>query len=152
MIYFYCNHYKIVSVTIRQKEGAFMDSAKMLTMHNIRPSVIRVMIYDFVKNTKSHPTADEIYRCLHPKAPTLSKTTVYNTVKLFASGGLLKVLSIDGHQLRYDADTCHHGHFRCEECDRIFDFTIEKDCEAGLEGFDVTQREIFYSGRCGQCK
>ncbi len=110
------------------------------------------MIYDFVKNTKSHPTADDIYQCLHPKAPTLSKTTVYNTVKLFASEGLLKVLSIDGNQLRYDADTCHHGHFRCEECDRIYDFTIEKDCEAGLEGFDVSQREIFYSGRCIQCK
>lgn len=129
-----------------------MDSAKLLSLHSIKPSVIRVMIYDFVKNTKLHPTADEIYKHLQPKVPTLSKTTVYNTVKLFASGGLLKVLSIDPDQLRYDADTCHHGHFRCEECNGIFDFTIRGDYEEGLEDFFVTQREIFYSGRCSKCK
>ena len=129
-----------------------MDSAKLLSLHSIKPSVIRVMIYDFVKNTKSHPTADEIYKHLQPKVPTLSKTTVYNTVKLFASGGLLKVLSIDPDQLRYDADTFHHGHFRCEECNEIFDFTIRGDYEEGLEDFFVTQREIFYSGRCSKCK
>lgn len=129
-----------------------MDSAKILSQHNIKPSIIRVMIYDFVKNTKSHPTVDEIYKHLQPMAPTLSRTTVYNSVKLFASNGLFKALSIDGIQIRYDADIGHHGHFRCEECDRVFDFKIHEDAESGLDGFDITKREIFYSGSCIECK
>ena len=129
-----------------------MDSAKILSDHNIKPSIIRVMIYDYVRSTKSHPTVDEIYKHLHPMAPTLSKTTVYNSVKLFTSSGLFKALSIDGTQIRYDADTGHHGHFRCEDCERVFDFKIREGSESGLDGFDVTKREIFYSGRCIECK
>ena len=128
-----------------------MDSAKILSEHGIKPSLIRVMIYDFLKGTKSHPTVDEIYRQLHPTAPTLSKTTVYNSVKLFVSAGIVKALSIDGTQIRYDADTGHHGHFRCEECTKVYDFIIHENSESGLDGFKVDTREIFYSGRCKEC-
>ncbi len=128
-----------------------MDSARILSEHNVKPSIIRVMIYDFLRGTKSHPTVDEIYQHLHPTAPTLSKTTVYNSVKLFVANGLIKALSIDGTQIRYDADMGHHGHFRCEECSKVYDFTIHQDSESGLDGFDIFTREIFYSGCCKTC-
>lgn len=128
-----------------------MESAKILSDHNIKPSLIRVMIYDFLRGTKSHPTVDEIYQHLHPSAPTLSKTSVYNSLKLFVSSGLVKALSIDGTQIRYDADMGHHGHFRCEECSKVYDFNIHEDAESGLDGFKVDTREIFYSGCCREC-
>ena len=128
-----------------------MDSATVLLNYNIKPSIIRVMIYDYLRGTKSHPTVDDIYKALQPGAPTLSKTTVYNTVKLFVSAGLVKALSIDGTQIRYDADIGHHGHFRCDKCEKVYDFKISADAECGLEGFDVTKREIFYSGTCNHC-
>ena len=128
-----------------------MDSASILLKHNVKPSIIRVMIYDFLRGTKSHPTVDEIYQHLHPTAPTLSKTTVYNSVKLFVANGLIKALSIDGTQIRYDADMGHHGHFRCEECSKVYDFKIQQNAETGLDGFNVFTREIFYSGCCKNC-
>ena len=128
-----------------------MDSASILLKHNVKPSIIRVMIYDFLRGTKSHPTVDEIYQHLHPTAPTLSKTTVYNSVKLFVANGLIKALSIDGTQIRYDADMGHHGHFRCEGCTKVYDFRIHENSESGLEGFKVDTREIFYSGCCKNC-
>lgn len=128
-----------------------MDSAKLLLEHDVKPSIVRVMIYDFLRGTKSHPTVDDIYRELHPKVPTLSKTTVYNTVKLFVANGLIKALSIDGTQIRYDADTGHHGHFKCDSCRRVYDFKIGFDSESGLDGFDVLTREIFYTGNCKDC-
>ncbi len=129
-----------------------MDSAKLLTDHNVKPSIVRVMIYDFLKGTKFHPTVDEIYRELHPKVPTLSKTTVYNTVKLFVSSGIIKALPIDGNQIRYDAETAHHGHFKCDLCRRVYDFKVSFDSEFGLDGFDIETREIFYTGSCKDCK
>ncbi|MBO5369624.1 MAG: transcriptional repressor [Clostridia bacterium] len=128
-----------------------MDSAKLLADHSIKPSIVRVMIYDFLRTTKSHPTVDDIYREIHPKVPTLSKTTVYNTVKLFVSSGLIKALSIDGTQIRYDADIGHHGHFKCDLCCKVYDFHIGSDSESGLEGFEVETREIFYTGKCKEC-
>ena len=60
-----------------------MTSAEKLMEKGIRPSLTRVMIYDYLLSHRTHPTVDEIYKELSPKAPTLSKTTVYNTVKLF---------------------------------------------------------------------
>ena len=109
------------------------------------------MIYEFLKNTKSHPTVDDIYREVHPLAPTLSRTTVYNTVKLFSDKGLLKVLPIEGTQIRYDADTNFHGHFLCNNCKKVYDFEINKSNESGLDGFSIDQREVFYSGSCKNC-
>ena len=129
-----------------------MNSEKILSSRGIRPSVTRLMIYDFVKGTKSHPTVDDIYQKLKPKAPTLSRTTVYNTVKLFSQQGLFKTLTIDAVNVRYDADIAYHGHFRCERCGKVFDFTVEPETESGLDGFLVTQREIFFSGYCNECK
>ena len=128
-----------------------MSSADVLSAHDIRPSVIRVMIYDFLKGTKSHPTVDEIYQQIHSGAPTLSRTTVYNSVKLFSEKGLLKVLPIDGNRIRYDADTAFHGHFLCGSCRQVFDFEIDPSAECGLDGFEISQKEIFYSGCCKKC-
>ena len=128
-----------------------MSATKLLLDNDIRPSVIRLMIYEFLKSTKSHPTVDDIYQHIHPMAPTLSRTTVYNTVKLFSDKGLLKVLPIEGTQIRYDADINFHGHFLCNNCKKVFDFEINKSNETGLEGFSVDQREVFYSGLCKCC-
>lgn len=128
-----------------------MNSAIFLADHDIKPSLIRVMIYDYIKNTKSHPTVDEIYQQIHPMAPTLSKTTVYNSVKLFSEKGLLKVLPIEGIQIRYDADIKFHGHFLCDNCKKVFDFEINPAAEAGLDGYEVNKREVFYSGCCKNC-
>lgn len=128
-----------------------MDTASVLHSHDIKPSVIRIMIYDFVKHTKSHPTVDDIYHHIISEVPTLSRTTVYNSVKLFSERGLLKVLPIEGNQLRYDADTGFHGHFFCNMCKKVYDFYPDKTFESDLDGFKIDTKEVFYSGSCKEC-
>ena len=49
--------------------------------HDIAPSMQRVKILEYLRNYKIHPTADMIYQALLDEMPTLSKTTVYNTLK-----------------------------------------------------------------------
>ena len=128
-----------------------MSTAAYLLEHDIKPSVIRIMIYDFLKGTKSHPTVDDIYQHILPDAPTLSRTTVYNSVKLFSEKSIVKILPIDGVQIRYDADTKFHGHFYCEKCRRVYDFSPAQAGETGLGGFNIEHREVFYSGICKEC-
>ena len=55
-----------------------------LVKYGIHPSVQRIAIMDYLIKHRTHPTVDEVYTALSDEIPTLSKTTVYNTLKLFA--------------------------------------------------------------------
>lgn len=128
-----------------------MSSAEILREHDIKPSVIRVMIYDYICTHRTHATADEIYNALIGSVPTLSKTTVYNTVNLLSERGILKTLTIDGVQTRYDGDTSTHGHFLCEKCGKVYDFQLGEVEASELDGFDTSTKEVYYGGICRQC-
>ena len=54
-----------------------------LKENGIKPSYQRMKIYEFLLQNRIHPTVDTIYRALNKEIPTLSKTTVYNTLNLF---------------------------------------------------------------------
>lgn len=129
-----------------------MTSAEILLKHNIRPSLTRVMIFDYLRAHRTHPTADEIYMALHPKAPTLSKTTVYNTMKLLASEGIIKLITIEEQQARFDACAENHGHFLCTDCGKVYDFDINFPPAQLPEGFEVSTRDIYFTGKCNSCK
>ena len=51
-----------------------MDVVKRLQNHNIKPSVQRIAIMNYLIEHRTHPTVDEIYTALSPSIPTLSKT------------------------------------------------------------------------------
>ena len=93
-----------------------MDVVKRLQNHNIKPSVQRIAIMTYLMEHRTHPTVDEIYTALAPSIPTLSKTTVYNTLKLLSEQGAAQTLTIDERNTCYDADTTPHAHFLCKHC------------------------------------
>ena len=84
-----------------------------LTEAGIRPSVQRLAIYEYVKNSRMHPTAETVYEALREDLGSLSLTTVYSTLKLFVDAGLVLMLHVDENFLRYDGDTSVHAHFNC---------------------------------------
>ena len=71
------------------------DGAKYLTECGLRPSMQRLAIYKYMATHPTHPTADEIFEALREVIPTLSKTTVYNTLKLFVEHGVVDEVFID---------------------------------------------------------
>lgn len=99
---------------------AFLKSK--LLQKGIKPSLIRLKVYEYLVNHKTHPTADEIYNSLLLEIPTLSKTSVYNTLSLFVEKGLVQIITIEENIVRFDADTSVHGHFQCKSCGKIYDF------------------------------
>ena len=69
-----------------------MNVYEYLLSYEIKPSVQRIAIMDYLLKHHTHPCIDEIYMALHDDIPTLSKTTVYNTLKLFVEHGAAKCL------------------------------------------------------------
>lgn len=126
-----------------------------LLNHNIKPSVQRIAIMDYLLMNRTHPSVEEIYTALCDSIPTLSKTTVYNTLKLFTEQGAALMLTIDDRNVCFDGDTSQHGHFLCKKCGKIYDlFTAEPEKEeVGLEidGHSVSEIHHYYRGTCKEC-
>jgi Fur family transcriptional regulator, peroxide stress response regulator len=129
------------------------DLTVKLSSKNIRPSIQRVKVLDYLLKNQSHPTVEQIFRGLQNEIPTLSKTTIYNTLNLFVKSGLVKVLTIEDNETRYDIITESHGHFKCEECGSIFNFRVDIDLVAAedLCGFEINDRNVYFKGFCPHC-
>jgi len=125
-----------------------------LAEKGIKPSYTRIRIYETLKRFYGqHPSADDIYHALIPELPTLSKTTVYNTLKLFEKAGLARVLN-DENEARFDINASDHGHFKCHSCGMIFDFSIEAEKieYSGLANFIITEKSVYFKGICSECR
>ncbi len=120
-----------------------MKPYERLLDHNIKPSVQRIAIMQYLMEYPVHPSADDIYTALSPSMPTLSKTTVYNTLKLFSEQGAAQMLTIDEKNTNFDADTSLHSHFLCKCCGHIYDLQCPeavKDVESmEMEGHQVAE-------------
>lgn len=132
-----------------------IDIARHLQTHGIRPSIQRLAIMKYLMEHRTHPTVDTIFRDLQPVMPTLSRTTVYNTLELLSEHGAVKVLTIDSKNVRYDGCTELHGHFRCNKCGKIFDIPLTPELNkiiSSLPRHKVENTEIFYTGICSECE
>lgn len=134
-----------------------METAKQYLIDNgIKPSVQRIAIMMYLLNHRTHPTVDEIFNELSKTIPTLSKTTVYNTLKVFAEKGAILSLTIDEKMVRFDGHKHRHAHFRCLSCDEVFDIKLEHDVEFPKEGdlkdFEPIETHVYHRGYCSKCK
>lgn len=133
----------------------FLQTHQYLLQFSIKPSVQRTAVMEYLLNHRTHPTIDEIYVALSPSMPTLSKTTVYNTLNLFIEKAAVQQLSIDEKNARYDIDTSAHAHFICKTCGKVHDvFNLKPQIfdTPKNTGFIIQNVEISYSGICNNCQ
>lgn len=131
----------------------FSKFSNYLSKNGIKPSFQRLKILERMYNKKDHPTANEIYTDLLPEIPSLSKTTVYNTINLFLKNGLVRGVDTDSNETRYDLVTDAHGHFICIQCKKIYDIDVSGvDIERiKLEGNQVISTNVTIKGVCKNC-
>lgn len=140
-----------------------MDNSILLTdskltelMHDagVRPSVQRIAVLSYIVNEKSHPTADDIYVALAPKYPSLSRTTVYNSLRTLAEAGIVRELEIESGIKHYDfARQAPHGHFVCRQCGNIYDMGIATGLEKTVSpGFLIESIDVYFKGTCPYCE
>lgn len=134
-----------------------LNSAAYLREMGISPSPQRLAIYNFLIKNAVHPTVDTIYQAVLAELPTISRTTVYNTVKRLKSAGVIQEVIIEDGELRYDADVSSHGHFKCLECGEVYDLFPPQNTPLvekihGLpDNFTIDSIHLCCRGKCAGC-
>ncbi len=119
-----------------------------------RYSFQREKIYEAVRNSSQHPTAEMIYAQLKPELPVLSLGTVYRNLHQMAAEGRLRQLS--GTVVRFDGIVAPHTHFCCDICGAVTDlehlpYEAALDLAAEKNGFQVRGHALSFYGVCPAC-
>lgn len=120
---------------------------------DIRLTPQRISVYRYLLENRIHPTVDMVFNALKIENPSLSKTTIYNTVDTLTKAGLVRVVRTNEGEVRLDGYTDNHGHFYCTNCEEVYDFSLE-GCAVpdSLHGFQMEEFDVRATGLCGSCK
>ena len=125
----------------------------LLIAKGVKPSFQRMSVLNYIIKQKNHPSVDIIYTSLIEMIPTLSRTTIYNTLNLLTEKDIITALTISDTELRYDYIETDHAHFQCKTCGNIFDLDI--DCETckseSIGGHKIVEKQIHLKGICANC-
>jgi Fur family peroxide stress response transcriptional regulator len=133
------------------------EAVEKLKATGVRMTPQRHAILEYLLSTKSHPTADEIYKALEKDFPNMSVATIYNNLRLFKEAGLVRELTYGDASSRFDANMSDHYHVICRRCGKITDFKypplIEVEEEAAKKtGFQVDSHRMEVYGLCADCQ
>ena len=98
---------------------------KILRDNGLKVTPQRLEILRYLDTHREHPTVEKIFSELKKSNPSLSKTTVYNTLQHLGEHGLVTALTISGSESRFDSVNNPHHHFLCKDCGKVFDVKIE---------------------------
>lgn len=126
---------------------------QLLMSKGVKPSYQRLRILEYLVKMKNHPSVDMIFQELSQDIPTLSRTTIYNSLGLFLDKGIVSALTINDNEVRYDFMHHPHGHFLCVSCGKIYDVGLESDIFLldDIEGHRPSETHIHFKGVCKRC-
>lgn len=115
----------------------------------------RRAVYESLRASREHPSAEKIYRTLKPRYPSLSLATVYKTLRTLRELGLASLVDTPHAEARYDAITGTHHHAICVDCGRIedvFDARLDRlRAPRAARGFQILAHSVHFQGRCARC-
>lgn len=114
----------------------------------------RMAIMEFLKENLDHPSAEDIYRAIRIRFPTMSFATVYNTLETLRQQGAVMELTVDPQKKRFDPNPKPHHHLICIKCRKIVDIHIDYPLEVPDEkrsGFEIVGNHIEFYGICPDC-
>ena len=129
------------------------NAQKKLSEFNIKPSLHRIAVLQYLMDHYTHPDVDTVFNALSHKIPTLSKTTIYNILKLLSKSGVIRCVTIDEKTQRFDADTSEHVHFKCKHCGKIIDLPVLDNSIKikNTQKLKIDEMDIFLYGTCPLC-
>ena len=116
----------------------------------------KLKIMEHLKNTKTHPTAELVYRVVSKDLPAISSATVYRNLNLLAEQGKILKLEING-EYHYDGFCDSHQHLVCTNCDKIIDIGQKEISNYAMRkikssDFELRSVRIIFYGVCKNCK
>jgi Fe2+ or Zn2+ uptake regulation protein len=121
------------------------DSGKRITPE--RRLLLRVI------ENNAHLDAEQIYRIAQKERPQIGLATVYRTLALLKSLGVIRTTDLGENHCHYEVRSDDHVHLICSVCGLVTDIPVPSELyrAAGKEKFSVqhTRFEIF--GICQSC-
>jgi Fe2+ or Zn2+ uptake regulation protein len=126
------------------------DIIQVLRRHGIQATPQRIAVAEYVLAANTHPSADEIWEQVRRRCPTLSRATVYNTLKLFVDKGLIKLQVLKEGTVVFDPRVDAHHHFIDVDTGKIYDVpwkALKVSGEKALRDFHVREYQVIMRGR-----
>lgn len=113
-----------------------------------------------IEHDGEHLSTEEIYDLVKQKYPDIGLATVYRTLLLFDSIGLVYKLNFDDGLSRYEISNQNedhrHHHLICMRCGKVLE--VQEDLLDDLEEqilnknrFKVVDHRVKFYGYCGDC-
>lgn len=123
----------------------------------LRATPQRSAIYRALAETTRHPTAEDLHQQVRRLHPRISPNTVYYTLGVLRSAGLVDEVNYWHDRTRFDANSRPHHHLICLGCRRIQDLTDRALDRLALSarkktGFEVIGHRVEFQGYCARCQ
>jgi Fe2+ or Zn2+ uptake regulation protein len=143
----------MITNLFRGGKDAMQKYVDVLKRQGLKVTAPRLEIMRYLDTNKVHPTADRIYSDLKKKNPSLSRTTVYNTLETLKRHGVVDILYITPSEMRYDCRCEMHHHFLCRGCGSIFDIDVKCRFLDRMLNDEHMVEEVhgYFKGLCNKC-
>jgi Fur family ferric uptake transcriptional regulator len=134
---------------------------RSLKERGVRLTRQRQILLELIDKTGDHLDAENLYQLAKQRDPKLNRVTVYRTLKMLKTGGLVDELDLmhyGGDQHYYETRLKQeHAHVICLRCGRVEEFfgeplqRLRKQIE-GHFGFQVLLARTEVGGYCAHCQ
>lgn len=132
------------------------DPTALLRKRGIQVTAQRLAVWRVVAD-EPHITAERVAEAVRAEIGAISLQSVYDTLSLFVTEGLLRRIQPSGSPARFeDRVRDNHHHLICRMCGRV----VDVDCAIGAapcltaaddKGYEIDEAEVAYWGRCPDC-
>lgn len=132
--------------------------ARRLRALRVRVTPQRLLILEALAAHGGHLTAEAVMRWAGPRSAGLNLATVYRTLELLVSLGLVAQTDLGGEATAFElVGGAPHHHLVCERCGAMIetDDNLFQSLRADLlrrYGFDARSRHIALFGVCRECQ
>jgi Fur family transcriptional regulator, peroxide stress response regulator len=115
----------------------------------------RLAVYQTLLETSEHPSAETLFKTLHPRLPQLSLGTVYKNLEILHELGLISEVNSLHESARYDTNLKPHHHLVCTHCKKvidIYDDALSLAKPTQTHGFTVSHIQVQVNGVCPKCQ
>lgn len=112
-------------------------------------------IYDYIKSSRHHPSAEDIYSEAQKRLPYITRATVYNVLRRLVRAGEVRELYLKKGLTVYDGNPEPHPHFKCRRCGAIQDVFIDgfaEFIEDVKKKFSDAEVELNIFSLCERCR
>lgn len=134
-----------------------MSCSTILKNKGYRLTPQRRIILGILHDTRSHLTAEDIFSQVQTRFTGVNKSTVYRTLELLESLGLVVKSELGSSHIYHHAEESHHHHLVCRRCGRVMN--CDEDVLLPLEnsllkrhGFSTELHHHVIQGLCSDCR